>query len=318
MSTVSLNHTSLPIQFIVACRQMLAYGVDRETIVSNLDNRERAGRAANVFKAAVGAQTLADGWLSNDGRIISEAFFGTLAQVSLLDAALAAGAKRIPEAVKVGLFASGAAVATTTEGAPTAVTRLTPDIRTMTPVRADAIIVTSRELAQSEDGAATQLIGREISAQVVAASNLALLAQLTAGSASAGADAVASLKAGLAAADDSRAYIVAAKGEDVRALAMASENGMGVGGGEYIPGVHVVRANVQHMTVVPVDTLAVVNHGAAVEPSTEADVQMSSAPSVDSDGVAVEANVVSLFQTGSVGILVHRMFAARGTCVEVA
>lgn len=312
MPATEIAVTTNATQFAIAVRMMLRHADNRENISADLATMPCVGRAQSLFrsKAAVGGETL-DAWQSSDGKVLADAFFGSLANVSLIDAALAAGAKRIPENLHVGLFASGASASTTPEAAPTAVTRLTTDVRSLTATRADALIITSKELAQSENGAATSLIANELRTRVTAASNIALLSMLTSTSATAGTDAIANLKAGLAAADDSRAYVVGATPADTRALALNAEGRMGIFGGEYVPGVHVVAVDdIAHMTVIPVDSLAVVDYGAAVEMAGEADVQMSDSPS----GAAAS---VSLWQTNSVGVLVHRLFAARGTCITV-
>jgi hypothetical protein len=312
MPATEIAVTTNATQFAIAVRMMLRHAGNREDISADLATMPCVGRAQSLFrsKAAVGGETL-DAWQSSDGKVLADAFFGSLANVSLIDAALAAGAKRIPQNLHVGLFASGASASTTPEAAPAAVTRLTTDVRSITATRADALVITSKELAQSENGAATSLIANELRTQVGRASNTALLSMLTSTSATAGADAIANLKAGLAAADDSRAYVVAATPADTRTLALNAEGRMGIFGGTFIPGVHVVAVDdIAHMTVIPVDSLAVVDYGATVEMAGEADVQMTDAPS----GAAAS---VSLWQTNSVGVLVHRLFAARGTCITV-
>src|SRR5690606_28767481 len=110
-------------------------------------------------------------------------------------------------------------------------------------------------------------------------SNSALLAALPTIPVAAGTTAVESLLAGLAAADSSAAYIVAARPALVRELALASDGRMPIGGGEYSPGLIVLpvaeTTSTSDMVVIPASGIALRDHGLRVDQARHATVDIA-------------------------------------------
>ena len=171
--------------------------------------------------------------------------------------------------------------------------------------KAAAIIVLTSELARATGGRA--LFESELRKAVTRAINQSVLAQLTDADTieiAGGADTLANLRAGLQAAGPSEGYVVAASTDDVLDLATRIENrgGMGVRGGTFVPGVEVVAIDgTTGMSIIPASHISVRDGGLQVRSAEHATVFMSDTPTSP-------AEMVSLFQTNSLGLLAERDF----------
>jgi len=199
------------------------------------------------------------------------------------------------------LIASGFTADSAVEGAPKVVRSLSVSLGDDASAKPAAILVLSDELARMGADAAQRLFEDELRRAVVRGSNAAILAALTDSSTitlpSTG-DALADLRAGLAAAEPSEGYVVAAETGLVADLATRAENrgGMGVRGGTFTPGVEIVAVDgASGMQVIPASRVAVRDYGLRIASAEHADVDMSSTPTSPSA-------MVSLFATNSVGL----------------
>ena len=304
-------------QFVIACRELMRSKGNLEDYAAFADRQHAAGRVQSMTKAAVATQDLESAWLGADGKIISQAFMASLSDASILDAVMQY-ALPIPIETRRIVLMSGAVAGTAAEGAPKVATRVSLTVAPGDYLKAAAMIVMSDDLARSTEGAANKLLTIELRTAVVRAVNAAFLGALTMTAATAGATAAASLQAGLAAAANASAYVVAASPAQVRELALTRPNGstMGVRGGEYIPGVTVIPANVTKLTVIPADRLGIADYGTTVANASHATVEQANPPT---NPPTESTTVVSLWQNNLQALLVERRFQVTdGTAVEVA
>lgn len=307
---------SLAGQFTSIVREILKAGPSGpnwEALTRKFESQAHSGRAESFCKAAVGA-VADDLWQTSDGEALSAAYLTTLAPDNLVDQ-VARYAFPMPVTNQPVFYATGAVAEEVAEGAGKPLTRFTLEPIEEQPAKVAAIIVVTNEVAQSPGLAAENLIRRLLRDAVLKASNERLLAQLPKVSTSGGETAVESLRLGLAKAAASDGYVVAATDAIVRELALASDGRMGVNGGEFIPGVTIVRAleessSSHNMTIIPASTLALRDYGLEVRSSGHATVEMQSAPTGNS-ATPTGAEMVNLWQTNSRGILIERHFSVR-------
>lgn len=265
----------------------------------------RNGEILQFAKAAQAAQSYDSVWATTAGRALSQAFLESVAEGSLLEQLIRFGFS-IPDQVSRVLAASGAVADVVAEGDPILVKHL--DMSSFTPARkkAAAIVVLTQELQQNTSKAANDLFKRELTTAVLAAVNAGVLAQFTTVTpVAATGTALGDLTAGLAAAETATGYVVAAIPEAVRELALQADGRMGVNGGQFIPGVAIVPVNGDSngtMRIIPASRVGVIDDGLVLRESTEGTVMMSDTPT--SPG-----QLVSLFQTNSIGLLLERSFA---------
>lgn len=245
-----------------------------------------------------------------------DAYLETLAETCLLDA-LGQFVPKLNISTRNALLASGSA-GSATEGGMKVVTKPTLTRADVEPSKAAAIVAMGREFLMTGGDAALGMVKTEMSTAISKTVNQMLVDQLvdsnTATIAASG-DAVADLKAGLAAAGGASAYVVAASSGVAAALALSVENrgGMGVRGGAFTSDVHVVATDeVDGMLIIPCRDLAILDSKLELHPSGEASIEMSDTP--DGNG-----ELVSLWQTGAVGLLVERQWhlAGKPACVLV-
>lgn len=284
-------------------------------------NGPYAREIAAFVKAPVGAESLAS-WGTPASQDISNAYLTDIAPGNLVDA-MKPHAYILPDNVHSLRVASGVVAEGVAEGAAKPLTPL--DIMREVPERAKvaAILVMSKELARATGGDGDALFRKLLRDAVIRASNAALLAAIPTVPAMSGATPVDSLKVGLVAAADSDAYVVAAAPATVRTLALSSDGRMGTGGGEFIPGVTILPVELQgsgapEMIVIPASAIAMKDSGLLVRTAGDATVEMQTAPVGDST-TPTSTTMVSLWQTGSVGILVERLVEvfSRVPAVEV-
>jgi hypothetical protein len=152
------------------------------------------------------------------------------------------------------------------------------------------------------------LFENELRKAVTRAINLSVLAQLTDSdtvSIPGTGDALADLRAGLYMAGPSTGYVVAAPSADVLDLSLRVENraGMGVRGGTFVPGVEIVAMDsITGIYVIPASHVSVRDGGLQVRSAEHAVVNMADTP-------ASPSQMVSLFQTNSLGLLAERDFS---------
>jgi hypothetical protein len=264
--------------------------------------------AAPFVRASVAGQTIDSVWLETNARDLAVAFLGSIAPSSLLDS-IARFARPIPLRLGRILVASGAVADVAAEGEPKVITRLNTTSPDGDLIKAAAILVYSNELSEQSGGQARQLFAEELRKAVITAFNQALLNQLTITSIAATGTAVGDLRAGIAAAEVSANYVIAAQPSAVVELAFESQGRMGPGGGEFLPGVHLIPVEASsgspQMTVIPADRIALADGGLVVRSASEASVQMSDTPSGS-------GQLTSLWQTDCRAVLVERSFRLIG------
>ncbi len=265
----------------------------------------RTGDFAPFVKAAQAGQSFDSAWATSAGRDMSQAFLNSIAEGSILEQLFRFGF-RIPNQIQAVLSASGAVADVVTEGFPAIVKNIS--VSSFDPVRlkAAAILVMSLELARATGTAARDLFERELRVAVLQASNAAALAQFTSVTNVAGTGtALGDLNAGLAAAERSTAYVVAADPGAVRELALQADGRMGINGGEFIPGVAVVPIPSDSsgaMRIIPASRVGILDDGFVLSTSEQGSVSMSDTPTSP-------AQQTSLWQVGAIALLATRSFA---------
>lgn len=178
-------------------------------------------------------------------------------------------------------------------------------------MKAAAIVVLSKELALAAGDAGTDLLNRELTTAVTAATNeavLSVLADSSSTTTAATGDPLSDLRAGIRAAGPSQGYVVAMSAADCGDLSTRTESigGMGVRGGTFRPGIEVVAVDDLAATVViPASRLAITDHGLRLAPASHASVDMRDTPQSP-------AQQVSLWQTNCLGLLAERLFRIAG------
>ena len=272
--------------------------------------RKRAG----VQRAAVPAQST-DDLGSNQG---IPAFLGNIRHRNLLDA-LALHAINQPDGVRALVLASGTIAGPVAEGEAIPVTRSTLQGASLERHQVAALTVVSKTLLAAPGDNAQDLIQHQLETAVIDASNAAVIGALNSTTANGAGDPVADLEVGLAAVADSAVYVVAAAPSVVRQLAVASAGRMGVAGGEFVPGVHVLPvAGVDNLLIIPADRVVIDAGEFELKTSESATVEMRDDPTGDSV-VPAAAEAVSMFQTNSVAVIAAREFGlyAAADAVEV-
>jgi len=290
-----------------------------------LDRVSTEGGTGHMCAVGKSAAVSTDAWQTPDGRAMSDAYLSEAAPANLADA-VKAFAVPIPAFGRKVHAYSGLLAEDVPEGWAKGVTALDVSTPETERTKAAAILAITREVLRDDVPGASDLFRRLLRDAVIRASNIAFLAALPAPSSSvpAGATAVESLNGGLAAAVAAGHYVVAARPDICRELALASDGRMPVGGGEYSPGITVLPVefpgSVQpDMVIIPATQIAMRDSGLIVRASHDASIELAQNPSSNASPGA-GANMVSLFQTGCVGLLVERLIdiAAGAEIVEVA
>ena len=240
-------------------------------------------------------------WDGPDAAALVASYLASIAEGSLLEQ-IARYARAIPR-LRNGLVASGFSADVIAEGQPKIVRNLVLDLAPVELLKTAAIVVLTKELA----AVAQPMFERELRESINRGVNQAVLNSLTdtnnieiVGTG----DALADLREGLKAAAPSNGYVVAAGTAAAIDLATRIENrgGMGVRGGTFVPGVEVVAVDdLTGLRVIPASRIAMLDGGMQVRSSGHASVDMR-------DNPVGPSQLVSLFQTNSVGLLAERMF----------
>lgn len=269
-------------------------------------------KRAAVERAVVPAQSAKD--LGNTQGI--HTFLGNIKRRNLLDA-LALHAINQPAGVRALVLASGTLAGPVAEGEAIPVTRSTLQGASLARHQVAALTVVSKPLLAAPGDNAQDLIQHQLETAVIDASNEAVLGALNATTISGTGDPVSDFEAGLAAAADSQTYVVAAAPSVARQLAVASAGRMGVAGGEFVPGVHVLPvAGVENILIIPADRVVIDAGEFELKTSESATVEMRDDPVADTVEPGA-AETVSTFQTNSVAVIAAREFGIYGAADAV-
>ena len=175
------------------------------------------------------------------------------------------------------------------------------------PTKSVATVVLSRELLAIGGDAVRKLFETELAAAVTRCANEAILDVLTDSSAtfvSGTGDPLQNLRTALRAAPASDSFVVAMPSGQVADLATRVENrgGMSVRGGTFAPGIEVVAiADLNDMVCIPASRCALWLGGVEMRSAEHATVDLRDTPTDP-------ATPTSLWQTGSVGLLIERQW----------
>ena len=271
-----------------------------QAIAAQSEGRPDRQLIADHAKAAMIGSAL---WETAPGNAMTAAYLSEVAPANLVDA-VAQYATPIPTNGARVFIASGVVAEGVAEGAKKPVTPLALDLTETERAKVAAILVLSEEAATMAGPIGDKLFRKLLREAVIRASNAAMLAALPRAQVAAGSSAVDSLRVGLAAAADSTAYVVAARGDVCRELALASDGRMGIDGGEFTPGVTVIRAEFEgtappDLIVIPAANIAIRDWGLDVRSVRHATVEMT-----NSEG---EETPFGLWQHNCIGIICERL-----------
>jgi len=289
--------------FIEAARCIAAGGMGRErdSMRDSTDYFVQKAGAANTFESV---------WSGDDAKALAAAYIASIGEFSILDS-VAKYARNLPASQRRVLLASGFTADVTAESTPKVVRSLALSVDPELVAKIAAIVVSTKELAMSTDGESQALFAAELERAILRGMNEAAISALVDSSTTtigATGDPLADLRAGLRAAGPSNGYVVAAPAGDVAWLATSEANrsGMGVRGGTFVPGVAIVAVDdVAGMHVIPASRLALFMTSLELRASGEGDINMADSPTAPSE-------LVSLWQTGSVGLICERSFHIAG------
>jgi hypothetical protein len=276
-----------------------------------------AGHENPYVAKAVGAISFREEiFATAEVKAMVDAYLATLAETCIIDA-LALFVPTLNVSTRNAMLASGSA-GSATEGGMKIVTKPTLSRTDVEPSKAAAVVAMSREFLMAGGDPAKKMLETEMSTALSKTANEMLVAQLIDSNTVTlppSGDAVADLKAALAAAGGAAAYVVAASSGVAAALALSVENkgGMGVRGGAFTSDVRVVATDeIDGLMVIPCNGMAIFDSKLELRPSGEAAIEMSDTP--DGNGT-----LVSLWQTGAAGLLVERSWhlAGKPACVLV-
>lgn len=279
--------------------------------IARARDEENAVAYLHAVHKAASHVTLDEVWRDSDIQQMAASFIASVAEPDLLQA-IAKYARAIPRFAGRVLVASGATGDSTAEAFPTLIKNLDLTVGANTSfVKSLAAVVVSSELLSAAGDAGQRLFEGELEKAVVRKTNESVIASLidsNTTSVSAGADPLASLRAGVKAAGASDGYVVAMPAGDVAWLSTCVENrgGMSVRGGEFSPGIFIAAIDAATVTtVIPASRLAFIDGGVELRPTDAASVSMADSPSSPSQ-------LVSLWQTNCVGLLVARYWRLAG------
>ena len=272
-----------------------------------------------VAKAATAALNYAEDLNGADGPLhsLADAWIASIPEQSALDA-IARFAVTLPPGTRRVTLAAGDVADQSIEGFPIAIRRPGLNHGDVAMTKSTAMFVMTKEFAMTGGGDVLALIDKEMGASITRAVNRGVAEHFTDSNAiitPASGGALEDLRAGLRSAGPSQGYVVVAAAGVVADLACRAEAGpnFGIRGGEFKPGVWVcaIDDDSQPMLIIPASRCAIFDNGLEVRPAGHASVQMSDDPT----GAAAE--MVSLFQTGSVGLLAERQWHIGGDAVAV-
>lgn len=259
-------------------------------------------------------------WGTSSGKRIADYYLASVRNQDLLGSLLTYG-KTIPEDQGHIVAVSGTVASNVNEGAAKPLVRSTLSGHTLPTYKVAGLAAVSKELMLATQNEARTLFENELQNAVVGGSNATLLSipTPTPVTADGSGDIVADLENALAALPNSSHVIVATSTGNCRKLSIRSQNNMGINGGEFVPGVHIVPA-IEDSSSAPVlvayaaDRIAVADVEFNVRNASEASVEMTDTPTGSGE-------MVSLWQTNMLGVMVERWFKVHfedNAVVEVA
>lgn len=262
-----------------------------------------------VAKAAAHVIDINGIFAGPQAQILAENYVASIAQYSLLDQLLRY-AKVIPPNMRKVLIGGASVGNSVTEGAPKPTLSLSLNLSDVDPIKSTALIVLSNELARHTSEAGRRMFEAELERAITRAVNSAVLAAfLDSGSTvvAAGADPLASLRAGLQAAIPSSGYVCAVSTGAANYLATCTENwGMTPRGGQFAPGIDVVAVDdMSGMRIFPASNFALWDGGLQIKSSGEAAIDLRTSPTAPYEPT-------SLFQTDCTAILAERFWNIAG------
>lgn len=284
--------------FIEIAKTMIAHR-QKSTALNVLRNSH-----TELVKKAVAEVIDANGVFAGElAQLLAASYIQSIAQFSLLDQLMRFG-RTIPAALRHVLIASDSVGNSVAEGSPKPVINLGLSLGDVQPIKSTAMVVLSDELARFTGPEGAALFERELRQAVLRAVNAGVLDAFSDSGSStvtAGSDALASLRAGLAAAGGSEGYVVAMGQADATFLATHEANrGMGPRGGEFAPGVNIVTVDgLIGMRVFPASQFAIWDNGLQIKSSDAAAIDMRASPSAPYE-------MTSMWQTNSTAILAER------------
>lgn len=263
---------------------------------------------------ALGAHHSSEPEFQNAAQELSAAYVASIAEQSALDS-IARYARKLPESgLGRAIVASGSVGDIIAEGHPKIVRSLGLDIGTADPKKSVGAVVLTNELLRKGGREVLQMFETELVAAVTRGANRSILNMFSGATSVAGTgDPLEDLRVGLRAAGPSQGYVVLGDSGAVADLATRVENkGASVRGGEFCAGVSLVAMDGDligtsgpSLLVIPASRLTVWAGPIELRRSREASFDMSDTPS----SPAVQ---VSLFQTGSHGLIVEREWRIGG------
>lgn len=286
------------------------------------DENPNGHRVAAVLRSAVPAGTVADaGYAGNliGHALVAAGFVESLPAVSVLERLLADNAlRRVPLRTRLAISTMAAIGQVVGEGAPTPVSSLVLNGQDLDPMKIQALVALTSELINGTTAAGNALLATELRNGVAAASDSAFLARVTTGAQSvAGSDSVLTdLGAALQTVNTKatgKPYLVVDVHTANRLATKATTTGeqafplVGPGGGE-LAGIpllvsdQVPAADSNGRKAVLLDATAIAGDAEApmLDASDQATLQLASNPANGAQ------NLVSMFQTDSVALLVTR------------
>lgn len=248
-------------------------------------------------------------WAGPLAQELARSYVASVAQFSLLDQLMKYG-RVLPKSLRQVMIASDTVGNAVLEGDPKPVRNLSLNLGTVQPINSVALIVMTNELARFAGPEGQAMFEAELSKAVTRAMNQGVMDAFSDSGSStvaAGADALASMRAGLAAVEGSEAYVVAVNQADANYLVTVDGNrSMTPRGGELFPGIHCVTVDgLIGQRIFPASRFAFWDGGLEIKASGVADVDMRDSPSDP-------ATLTSLFQTDTTAVRAERLWNILG------
>lgn len=262
-------------------------------------------------KAAVGASAYnQEPFEGETVRGLMAAYIESIAQLSALDA-IKQYAMPIPAGSRSVLTASGFVGDAAAESALKVVRRPSFGLGDVEPHKTVALIVLTKEFMLAGGDAALAVLDNEMQKALTTAINSAIYDHFDNSNAlilPTTGDLLEDMRLAVQTAGPSAGYLAIVPPGVTADLALRQEAGptFSMSGGEFRPGLHIVTAdNANGIMVIPASRLGVFDGGLELRPSGEASIEMSDTP--DGNG-----ELVSLWQSGSVGLLAERSWHIGG------
>lgn len=286
------------------------------------DEHPNGSRVGTVLRSAVSAGTVADAGYAGSlvgHSLVAAGFIETLPAASVVDRLLADNAlRRVPLRTRLAISTMAATGQVVGEGAPTPVSSLAFNGQDLDPIKAQALVAISVELVNGTTAAGNILLATELRNGVAAATDAAFLARVATGASSVtgSASPLADLGAALETVNvkaTGKPYLVIDVHTANRLATKATTTGeqafpsMTPNGGE-LAGVPVLvsdqvpAADSNGRKAVLLDATAIAGDAEApmLDASDQATLQLATNPAGGAQ------NLVSMFQTDSVALLVTR------------